>query len=174
MSSDLTLMHETALALQHRYAVQSECSSATARRSRNLLIRSLARAVAHQLKDLVGRWSGELAHMEDRDLRVLAGALRIAFGRADSTRPELLSHQLCRDRLQLLGLDAARQEQVLAMVASAGVQYAAKCIATIEPSRRIVVAGMGRNGRSLMAALAQHEQLHRVAWLDDAPADPRS
>ncbi len=170
MSSDLRTMHETAIRVRDRHAEHVRGAQPGQIGWRDLTLRSLARAVAMADANLIGVWSCDLGAFDERDIWVLAGALRVAIGRADGVNPKSLSAELVSARLAPLALDPASAGRLTEMICvDAAIALAAPRLIEMARTNRVVLAGMGRNGCALAQALSAQRSSHRFAWIDDAP-----
>lgn len=178
LSSGLARMHETGLSVLSRAARDDAERSRVIRRWR---LRSLGRALASGEIALARRLAGE-GQPEMEELALVAGALRtelrrlaVARGAPDAdrcresgpTRRPTAAQEWSLGAADVLGAAAAGALAPLVGVASA-LAAIARELAAIALRRRVVLAGMGRNGRELAAALAA-AGCSRAHWVDDAP-----
>lgn len=176
MSMDLALMHDAGLRLMHAWD-----DGRGDERRRRWTLRSLARAIAHEDSRLVARWTHDLGGVGEDDLPVLGGALRIALGRREGVSPEDGPIDLWRARVvrgirgairEGHGSDERAASLALGLLEASGLagrglgEIAHGLEAEFGDRGRIVIAGMGRNGRALARALAQRAV--SFAWMDDS------
>lgn len=151
--------------------------SAVGPAQRRWTLRSLARAVVRDDHSLAGEMMERLISFTAGDDGIFAGALRWAIHREVVARaiidpgPVGLASMLARfipaDRAAALAARAADPAGYWARVASAITEQ-------FDPSRRLVIFGMGRNGRELAERLAARGV--EAAWVDEhlpAASDPR-
>ncbi len=161
MSTDLRQMHETGLRLIERY---DEASGSThAARRRRWCLRSLGRALAYGDAELAGELRRELGRLVEDDLPVLASSMRESIARVETMPPD----RVCPDRIERAAEDglAHLAPTLAALACGQSITKVADLLAG--ETHRIVLAGMGRNGRRLASALDARGRAY--VWLDDAP-----
>ncbi|MFN0132460.1 MAG: glycosyltransferase family 2 protein [Phycisphaerales bacterium] len=168
MSSDLAVMWRVGLDVIER----TEVGAATkARARRRWTIRHAARAAARGDGRLAREWLGAVMPMEADDESLLAEALRWALGHEHRTSPDRVDAERARtwvERARAALEGVAAWERIEPGLRFEGDRWARAAEAIGEMAagyRRVVIVGMGRNGRSLVEALAWCAG--RFAWIDE-------
>lgn len=170
MSCDLDLMWRVGLRVIGRSGAglpeQNEAR-------RQWTIRSLARAIARGDRALATGWAQFLDEIADADVGLLAASLRWALQREDIVGPADVGKR-ARDwtsRVQST-LEADLATRVLRRLDLSPRDWAAMAQTALSrraPGERIVLYGLGRNGRSLLTALGACSDFAGASFIDDDP-----
>jgi hypothetical protein len=143
-------------------------------------IRHIARAAARGDAALAAACRAHVAPLNDDELEFLAGCLRWALCQHDRIGPGQVDRQRVaawRERIAgALGEHAAEVLPHLWFPQAGWAQTVEELRAMARPGDVLVIYGMGRNGRDLVAALEQQGWGGRggwdgpIAWIDDDPA----
>ncbi len=138
-------------------------------------LRHVARAAARGDRDLAQGWLDELGPIDESDAGVLAGAIRWACGQQDQRNPEEAdgaSWAAWRARVAHALEGRACLAPVMARLAGGAGRFdraARALIDRVEGGDTVVVYGVGRNGRDLLAAIERWNPRLTMAWMDDHP-----
>jgi hypothetical protein len=133
-------------------------------------VRHVAHAAARGNAALVNRWRSALGPLRSTETDLLAGTLRWALCRQEHIGPSSVDEPraaLWQRRLAAI-LGAAAEP-----IAPRPCSWAAvvrRLEKELADKGRIVIYGVGRNGRELLAELEEAALPHPVAWIDDHPA----
>ncbi|MCB9845777.1 MAG: glycosyltransferase [Phycisphaeraceae bacterium] len=138
-------------------------------------LRTLARAMATGDKELCAPLIAALKPIGGGDADTLAGALRHALCRADCVGPKEAPSraQPWRERVAAAALGAPWAADAVGRAfgrRSPSALLDPDLLAECADAPRVVVYGVGRNGRALMGELRSMPGDTPVAWMDDSPA----
>ncbi|MBL9032393.1 MAG: glycosyltransferase family 2 protein [Phycisphaerae bacterium] len=173
MTADVEGMWRTGLGVIANAPAEGSVRERAARR---WTIRHAARAAAQGRGDLARRWLVRLLPLDDSDVALLGESLRWALGHAHRVSPDRVDPataaawiECARHALKgvvewerlatCLTFDSARWERVTAGLRAVAAGY-----------ERVVIVGMGRNGRALLAALSGSSPPLlpcSLAWIDE-------
>lgn len=139
--------------------------------ARRWTLRALARAIAHGDEGFARELRAGLGGLGAEDAHVLAGALAWAFPRAACVPPDRSPARASAWEARVRGALGGAGEAVLGALRLAWMDWDAIAAAALDrlgAGRRLVVYGMGRNGRRLARALLARGI--EPAYIDDASA----
>ncbi|MBC7833668.1 MAG: glycosyltransferase family 2 protein [Phycisphaerales bacterium] len=143
---------------------------------RRWTLRNLARAVARGDAALAEIMLWEPGELTEADLGILCGSLRWAFQREESIGPMQAPHHAAawaRKVEAIIGFDPVGTTAAARMMLGAGevvawARVAQAALAELKAGERLVVYGMGRNGREAWKRL--REIGSTAVWMDDSPS----
>lgn len=140
---------------------------------RRWTLRSLARAIARGDRALAGGLISFLSELSEADVGLLAASVRWALQREEIVGPSGVGARAPAWRTRIRStVDERLAMRVLALLDLTSRDWTAMArsvLALLGPRDRIVVYGLGRNGRSLLSALCARPEFAGAAYIDDDP-----